>query len=275
MSYKSIINKIDELRTIVGSWSDRAEPASLEMDMALDRVKCIYEMLRFPAEEQQEVVEEVIEEEIQEEIQQPTQEIAPEIEITQPEPTEEEVVEDEKEVVVGVDDDDDEEEEEMHIDLVNVTPSSDKSTEEDEKELKKNRLNKILSLYESDEEIEEEEKEEEVVEEAQEEKAVTTQTITIERVTVETTVAEPVVIEAPAEQEVENPLFDLICLNDRLLLSHELFSGDEAQLIEALHALDLQPTLDDAMIYIAENYSWSGDNEGAQLLMSLLQNRYL
>ncbi len=63
-------------------------------------------------------------------------------------------------------------------------------------------------------------------------------------------------------------------INDRLLLLQELFGGDDELLVKTLEVLSMQPTIDDAMIYIAENHSWSGDNEGAQLLMSLLQTRY-
>ncbi|MFR9671698.1 MAG: hypothetical protein SNI72_02180, partial [Rikenellaceae bacterium] len=127
------------------------------------------------------------------------------------------------------------------------------------------------------EETEPEIEEEEVVEEAEPE---------IEEITEEAE-AEPeieieeeeVIIEIVEEEVEESPifetqLFDQLGFNDRLVLSNDLFDGDFEKMKQTLAELDSQPTLDDALIYIAENYMWSGDEDGAKLLLTMLQSRY-
>ncbi len=367
MSYKKIVTKIDELRMIVSSWSSDAKPASLEMDMALDRVKSIYEMLRFPVEEAEveeecvatnveeehmiapaQLVEGIVEEEyivtgeVDSDVMSPTEVFTAESEATEVvEPEVETVVEEEVNVAVpeqfvggimeeeyivtgevdsdgeysveaveeeAVADEDMVDSGDMYIELVNLSPIIDPilSTEsvevepvevepaevepveekladiesvDIEQEHKRNRLNRILSLYEDgdvgvdDDDTIEPKSEFEVAVPEEESDEEESEEEEIASIPVPLSVVRPVV-EFHKAQSVENPLEDLLSFNDRLLLTYELFSGNESQLIETLQVLDTQPTLDDAMIYIAENYSWSGDNDGAQLLMSLLQNHY-
>lgn len=70
------------------------------------------------------------------------------------------------------------------------------------------------------------------------------------------------------------PLREMIALNDRFLLISELFGGDKAAYEEAIAVLDEQPSLDDCMIYIAENYLWNPNAAGAKLLFDLLERKY-
>ena len=69
-------------------------------------------------------------------------------------------------------------------------------------------------------------------------------------------------------------LREMIALNDRFLLISELFGGDKVAYEEAIDLLDGQPSLDDCMIYIAENYLWNPNAAGAKLLFDLLERKY-
>ena len=61
---------------------------------------------------------------------------------------------------------------------------------------------------------------------------------------------------------------------DRFLLINELFAGDSNAYESAIEVLDAQPSLDDCVIYISENYSWRANAEGTKLIMTLLQRKY-
>ncbi len=335
MGYKDILTKIEELQKIVAGWRDGEDPALLEKDMALERVKSIYEMLRFPATsvvatpDREVVVDstpEPSDNSQESSVEQSVQEAEVQAEETQSaedkmEEVQEEAIQEGCETEEQSDDEvADDEDLSLGLELVNITQLIDEALEDSDmisretftreieaaNQKKRERLNKILSLY--DEEIDEEthesapqinelksdteleiepepeqqeaettanveleskqEQEQEEAEEPQEEtEKPQEQEIEVEEVTVETKHTECTPIEASAT-------ISLLGINDKILLSHELFGGDDALLIETLSILDAQPTLDDAIIYIAERYSWSGDNEGAQLLMTLLQSRY-
>ncbi|MFR9616549.1 MAG: hypothetical protein SNG73_02290, partial [Rikenellaceae bacterium] len=153
MGYKSILTKIDELREIVSSWRDGEEPALLDKDMALERVKSIYEMLRFP----------VAEVEVEPEVA--AVESVPEIEAELGAEAEAEAeleleaeLEAEAEPSVSLDED-------ISLELVNITQLIDEALEdggdmidretfvkeiEAVNQKKRERLNKILSLYDDD-----------------------------------------------------------------------------------------------------------------------------
>lgn len=246
MSYKSLLNNIDELRTLVGDWAGQ-QPSQLEMDMALDRVKKIYELLRFsPLEEEQ------IEEQESESIN-----IVPDSE-PETEPKQEEVAETEPV------EENDEEEMILDIDIL--------------KSANNEKYNKILSLY-CDLEKQEPIITHDPIEEPEP-----------EIITPITTPEPEPIIAAPVEQKIEQPkpqtstvashntelykISSQLGINDRFLLANDLFGGDISALSESLAKLDELTSLDDVMIYIAENYKWDGDSEGAKLLYTLLQNRF-
>ncbi len=282
MSYKKVLTNIDELRTLVAGWREGVKPAQIEMDMALDRVKSIYEMLRFPCEE----VEEEIEEEVAV-VAVPEVVLADVIEEVAPVAAEEV-----SEVAAEVESVVEEAIEEKIEEVAEKEPTQTELKTDDA--AKRERLRKIYSLYEDDEPAQ---SEVEIVEEVVVAEAVVADVVAEEvPETVAEEVSETVVSEAvPAEATIEDeevvkevaeivspsvklsftPISSILGLNDRILLAQDLFEGDIDALTEALEMLDKQPTIDDAMIYIAENYRWSGDSEGAKLLVSLLQNRYL
>ncbi len=224
MSYKNLLNKIDELRAIVGGW-DETTQSQIETDIALDRIKKIYELLRFPSFEESQKVE------------------LPKVEPIIPEPTiQEPTIQEEEEQ---------EEEEEMTLDIDILKSAS------------KERYNKILSLYcdlETQEPILTEEQKaapSQVVEE------VTTTTTTTIKTTASTSSTELYKISSQ------------LGINDRILLANDLFGGDMSALSDALAMFDSFTNIDDVMVYIAENYTWGGDSDGAKLLFTLLQNRFL
>lgn len=61
---------------------------------------------------------------------------------------------------------------------------------------------------------------------------------------------------------------------DRFMLVRELFGGDVEAFERAIDNLDHIGSLDDCMIYIAENYEWRAQSEGAKLVVELLQRKF-
>ncbi|MFI3248817.1 MAG: hypothetical protein R3Y39_06795 [Rikenellaceae bacterium] len=269
MSYKNLLNNIDELQILAKDWGGE-QPSQLELDMALDRVKKIYEILRFcplvddqvkidepqavvnistPDEEQPApVAEEQVEEEdnfISESISVVEIEIESEPE-AEPEP-EPEVKESAEEI--------DDEEEDMILDI-DILKSANKE-----------RYNKILSLYcdlDSQEPIV-----------APEPEPAPEPVATPEPTPEPAPAPKPIVnVTATPESVGLYKISTKLGINDRFLLANDLFGGDVVALNEALVKFDELTSLDDTMVHIAENYQWDGDSEGAKLLFTLLQNRF-
>ena len=104
--------------------------------------------------------------------------------------------------------------------------------------------------------------------------------------------AEPVVEEEPAASDEQVTLAELLAaegavdvataasstlslhqsigLNDKYILMRDLFAGDADYYESAISTLDEFDNLDDAMLYIHDNFRWSPNSEGARLLMELL-----
>lgn len=61
-----------------------------------------------------------------------------------------------------------------------------------------------------------------------------------------------------------------IGLNDRFLMIRDLFGGDAAAFDTAISALEEFTSLDDALLYINDNYDWNPQSRGAQMLVELL-----
>ena len=68
-------------------------------------------------------------------------------------------------------------------------------------------------------------------------------------------------------------LRDAIGINDKFLLIRDLFAGDEHEYEKAIAKLDSFDNLDDCLIYIAENYAWNPNSEGAKFMMQLLERK--
>ena len=93
-----------------------------------------------------------------------------------------------------------------------------------------------------------------------------------------TTLADTIVAPAPLAEELTSArttsLRRAIGLNDKFLMTRDLFDGDNEAFEEAISALDECETLDDCMIYIVENYEWNPDSEGAKFIMQLLERKH-
>lgn len=64
-----------------------------------------------------------------------------------------------------------------------------------------------------------------------------------------------------------------IGINDRFLMIRDLFDGDAERYTDTIDTLNEFETLDDAMIYIIENFAWNPETEGARLLVSLIERK--
>ncbi len=67
---------------------------------------------------------------------------------------------------------------------------------------------------------------------------------------------------------------DSLGINDRYLLTRDLFGDDPHLCKQELDAINAFDNYEDAMIYIAENFDWSGESEGAKLLLAVLENKF-
>ena len=65
-----------------------------------------------------------------------------------------------------------------------------------------------------------------------------------------------------------------IGINDKFLMIRDLFDGDARAYEAALDKLDAFGDFDDCMIYIAENYVWNANSDGAKFLMELLERKF-
>ena len=77
-----------------------------------------------------------------------------------------------------------------------------------------------------------------------------------------------------AESAPVASLREAIGLADKFMLIRELFDGEAEAYDTAIEVLDKQPSFDDCIIYIAENYTWSPNSAATKFLMELLQRKY-
>ena len=77
-----------------------------------------------------------------------------------------------------------------------------------------------------------------------------------------------------AESRYIESLASAIGVADRFMLIRELFDNDEEAYRGAIEQLDTIGSFDDCVVYIAENFSWRANSEGAKYMMELLQRKY-
>ena len=77
-----------------------------------------------------------------------------------------------------------------------------------------------------------------------------------------------------AESAPVASLREAIGVADKFMLIRELFGGDADAYEKAIDALEVQPSFDDCIIYIAEHYTWSPNAQATKLVMELLQRKY-
>ncbi len=76
------------------------------------------------------------------------------------------------------------------------------------------------------------------------------------------------------ESTVVESLRKAITVGNRIMLVRDLFDGDEALYERTISLLDEMNSLDDCIIYIAENFVWRPSSEGAKLVIDLLQRKF-
>lgn len=92
------------------------------------------------------------------------------------------------------------------------------------------------------------------------------------------TLADTIVAPAPLADEITNAkissLRQGVGLNDKFLMIRDLFDGDNEAYDQAISDLDSMESFDDCMIYIAENFEWNPDSEGAKFIIQLLERKH-
>lgn len=82
---------------------------------------------------------------------------------------------------------------------------------------------------------------------------------------------------AASELRRGEPVADLrraIGINDKFLLIRDLFGGDGEAYEQAIGTLNAFDDFDECMIYIAENYAWNPNSDGAKFMMELLERKF-
>ena len=106
------------------------------------------------------------------------------------------------------------------------------------------------------------------------EKTILADTIAPATTTIADTMAAPSALAEELTAARTKSLRQAIGINDKFLMTRDLFDGDNQAFEEAIAALDEYETLDDCMIYIVENYEWNPDSEGAKFIMQLLERKH-
>ena len=133
-----------------------------------------------------------------------------------------------------------------------------------------------LSLYDDDDEDEvvelasAEEAEQEAEPVVEEEPAEEEPAASDEQVTLAELLAAEGAVDVATAASSSLSLHQSIGLNDKYILMRDLFAGDADYYESAISTLDEFDNLDDAMLYIHDNFRWSPNSEGARLLMELL-----
>lgn len=89
----------------------------------------------------------------------------------------------------------------------------------------------------------------------------------------ENVVEEPFVDEYESEVRSTISLRNTIGVNDKIILMRDLFNGNSEYYDRVITTLDSFDSLDEAMIYIHDNYHWNPQTEGARLLVELLAHK--
>ena len=90
------------------------------------------------------------------------------------------------------------------------------------------------------------------------------------------TVSDLSAVTTPPAAVGQEPVADLrqaLCNNDRFLLARDLFGGDMDACGRTIDRLNEFDDLDECMIYIAENFDWNPNSDGAKLLVDLIERK--
>lgn len=228
------------------------------------------EVAEEPAPEpiEEETAPEIVEEEVEEEVVPEPEEVAePEVEPT-PEPAVEEEIDHAAVLSLYDDDDDDEEEtaEEEEVEVEEETPVPEQLESEEEvtePEAEETPEENVLEEYDELEEVAEEEPKVVVLGDI----------LSSEQTTVADHLAEQLATNVAEVAGSTLSLRESIGVNDKYILLRDLFASDSDYYDRAISTLDTFESLDEAMLYIYDNYHWNPNCEGARLLMELLARK--
>lgn len=74
------------------------------------------------------------------------------------------------------------------------------------------------------------------------------------------------------------PIKDLskaIGINDKFLFTRELFGGDSQQFQDTIHAINEMSTIEEALIYVGDNFDWQANDSTVIKLIELIQRRFI
>lgn len=74
------------------------------------------------------------------------------------------------------------------------------------------------------------------------------------------------------------PIKDLnkaIGINDKFLFTRELFGGDSQRFQDTIHDLNSMNTIEEALIYVGDNFDWQANDQTVIKLIELLQRRFI
>ena len=85
--------------------------------------------------------------------------------------------------------------------------------------------------------------------------------------------------DAPADvasmANAQKSLVEMIGLNDKFILLRDLFHNNHDYYEAAIDQLDEFESIDEAMLFIHDNFQWNPNSEGAKLMVELLTNKLL
>lgn len=173
------------------------------------------------------------------------------------------------------DDEDDEEEERVEEPAEELEAEENVAAEEPEEPMAEPEAEEEVMDVASEEELEEvgSEEEPQIVFEEAPATVVLGDVLTSEQVTLADNLAEQQVVDVAAAAGASLSLRESIGVNDRYILLRDLFAGDSSYYEEAIEKLDSFESLDEAMLYIYDNFHWNPNSEGARLLMELLARK--
>lgn len=227
--------------------SDDEEATEEEPAEEVEEVPATEECVTTP-----EPAEEVVEEEVEEPTEQQIEEEPTEEEVAEEEPIQEPVQEPVQEPAPTEID---------HHKAMSLYDDDDEAEEE---------LEEGEVLYVADDDDEPEEVEEEVAEE--EEEPAEDEAVAVKEPQYDG-FAEPQVVDVATAASASMSLRQSIGINDKFILLRDLFAGDNDYYESSIDKLDEFDNLDEAMLYIYDNFRWSPNSEGARLLMELLARK--
>lgn len=210
--------------------------------------------------EEEPAVEEFVEEEL-------VVEVASDVDAVEEEPAEEApaapaYIEVDHKTAMSLYDDDDDELPVVFEDDEPVEEPTEEAANEEETEPEEEQFDE-LELPESEEETEPEEEAPVILGDA----------LRSEQTTVADNLADQSALDVASAAAATVSLRRTIGINDKYILMRDLFAGNSDYYESAISRLDEFDNLDEAMLYIYDNFHWSPNSEGARLLMELLARK--